>query len=55
MLVLARRENPPFDERDLTLLAALGQEAGELLAAAIDTRALARALWDFRDQPDPPH
>ena len=53
--MLARRENPPFDEDDLTLLAALGEEAGELLSAAIDTRALARTLWEFRDEDDPPH
>jgi hypothetical protein len=54
LLVLARREDPPFDEGDLTVLATLGNEAGPLLAAAIETRALARRLWEFRDEVDLP-
>ncbi len=52
LLLLARRDDPPFDEGDLTILAALGAEAGPLLAGAIDTRALARSLWEFRDEAD---
>ena len=54
LIVLARREDPPFDEGDLTLLATLGSEAGPLLAAAIDTRGLARRMWEFRDEVDLP-
>jgi hypothetical protein len=55
LLLVARRDDPPFDEGNLTVLAALGSEAGPLLSAAIDTRSLARTLWEFRDEPDPPH
>jgi hypothetical protein len=54
LLLLARREDPPFDEGDLTVLATLGAEAGALLSAAVDTRSLARAMWEFRDEPDLP-
>lgn len=54
LLILARREDPPFDEHDLAALATVGAEAGPLLAAAIDTRALARRLWEFRDEVDLP-
>lgn len=54
LLILARRDAPPFDENDLAVLAALGAEAGPLLAAAVDTRALARRLWEFRDEADLP-
>jgi hypothetical protein len=55
VILLARKSDPPFDEADLASLAALGEEAGPLLAAALDTRSLARELSDFRDQPDLPH
>jgi hypothetical protein len=54
LILLARREDPPFDEGDLTVLATLGQEAGSLLAAAIDTRSLARTMWEVRDEADLP-
>lgn len=54
LLLLARRDWPPFDEDDLTVLARLGDEAGPLLATAMETRALARALWEFRDELDLP-
>jgi hypothetical protein len=54
LLLLARRDDPPFDEGDLTILAGLGAEAGPLLAAAIDTRSLARTMWEFRDEADLP-
>ena len=53
-LLLARKSDPPFDEDDLTLLAGLGEEAGPLLAAAVDTRALARELADLGDDADLP-
>jgi hypothetical protein len=54
VLLLARKGDPPFDENDLTLLAALGEEAGPLLAAAVDTRSLARELAEFGDAADLP-
>ncbi|MGH8969500.1 MAG: GAF domain-containing protein [Actinomycetes bacterium] len=54
LLLLARRQDPPFDETDLAVLATLGEEAGPLLKSAVDTRRLARALWVFRDEDDPP-
>jgi hypothetical protein len=54
VLLLARREDPPFDEDDLAVLATLGNEAGPLLSAALETRALARHLYDFRDETDLP-
>ncbi len=54
LLLLARRDDPPFDEHDLTILAGLGKEAGPLLGAAVETRSLARTLWEFRDEADLP-
>lgn len=54
LLILARREDPPFDEQDLAILATLGAEAGPLLSAAVDTRSLARSLWEFRDEVELP-
>jgi CheY-like chemotaxis protein len=54
VLLLARREDPPFDEGDLAVLATLGTEAGPLLSAALETRSLARHLYDFRDEGRPP-
>jgi hypothetical protein len=55
VILLARRDDPPFDEEDLAVLATLGNEAGPLLSAALDTRSLARHLYDFRDETDLPH
>ena len=54
LLLLARRDDPPFDEENLRVLAALGEEAAPLLGSAVDTRTLARCLWDFRDEVDLP-
>jgi len=54
LILLARREDPPFDEENLRFLAALGEEAAPLLGSAIDTRTLARCLWTFRDEVDLP-
>ena len=54
LLIMARRDDPPFTEEDLSALAAVGREAQELLQAALDTRSLARALWQFRDEVDLP-
>jgi hypothetical protein len=55
IVLLARREDPPFSETELTALATLGVEAGPLLTAALTTRDLARALASFRDELDTPH
>jgi hypothetical protein len=52
LLLLARRDDPPFDEGDLTVLAGLGNEAGPPLTVAMEIRSLARILWTFRDQED---
>ena len=49
VLILARRQDVPFTEADLGVLARIGTEAGPLLKAAMDTRELARVLSDFRD------
>ena len=49
LLLVARDEDPAFTEDDVLNLARVGQEAAPLLAAALDTRALARALWEFSD------
>jgi hypothetical protein len=49
VLVLARDEGPDFTDADVTTLVELGEEAGPLLAAAADARALARALAHLRD------
>jgi hypothetical protein len=49
LLLVARDDGPGFDEDDLLALASVGQEAAPVLAAALDTRALARALSEFRD------
>jgi len=54
LLIMARRDDPPFTEEDLSALAAVGREAQDLLQAALDTRSLARALWQFRDEVDLP-
>jgi len=54
LLIMARRDDPPFTEENLSALAALGREAQELLQAAVDTRSLARALSQFRDEADLP-
>jgi hypothetical protein len=49
ILLLGRMSDPPFDERALTELAAIGKEAGPLLSAALDVRLLARSLQGFSD------
>jgi hypothetical protein len=49
LLLVARDDDPPFTEDDLRVLALVGQEAAPLLSAALDTRALARALLEFSD------
>jgi hypothetical protein len=49
LLLVARDDDPPFTETDLLALAHVGQEAAPLLSAALETRALARALSEFRD------
>lgn len=54
LLIVARRDDPPFTEENLSALAAVGREAQELLQAALDTRSLARALSQFRDEVDLP-
>jgi hypothetical protein len=53
LLLVARDDDPAFTEDDLLLLARVGQEAAPLLSAALDTRALARALSEFTDGPTP--
>jgi hypothetical protein len=53
LLLVARDDDPAFTEDDLVLLALVGQEAAPLLSAALDTRALARAMFEFRDGPSP--
>lgn len=54
LMLLARKDDPAFSEDDLSTLAILGEEAGPLLAAAVETRALARTMWEFRDEDDLP-
>ena len=49
LTILARREDPPFDESDLRQLVTLGTEASELVRAALDVRQLARTLQPFLD------
>ena len=49
IIMLARDDGPPFEERELAALAKLGTEAGPLLSAAMDTRSLSRLLSEFRD------
>jgi hypothetical protein len=49
LLLVARDEDPAFTEDDVLNLARVGQEAAPLLSAALDTRALARALLEFSD------
>jgi hypothetical protein len=49
LLLVARDEDPAFTEDDVLNIALVGQEAAPLLAAALDTRALARALAEFSD------
>jgi len=47
--LVARDEDPAFTEDDVLNLARVGQEAAPLLSAALDTRALARALAELSD------
>jgi hypothetical protein len=49
LLLVARDEDPAFTEDDVLNLARVGQEAAPLLSAALDTRALARALAELSD------
>jgi hypothetical protein len=53
LLLVARDDDPPFTEDDLLTLARVGQEAAPLLSAALEIRALARALSEFRDEDSP--
>jgi hypothetical protein len=53
LLLVARADDPPFTEDDLLMLARVGQEAAPLLSAALETRALARAVSEFRDSDGP--
>jgi hypothetical protein len=48
-LLLLARSTETFDESDLEALAGLVDEAGPLLARAVDVRRLARALGPYRD------
>jgi hypothetical protein len=50
VLLVARDEDPAFTEASLAELARMGDEAGLLLAAALDVRDLARRLQAFVDQ-----
>lgn len=52
VLLLARQDDPPFDTDDLEALATLADEAAPLLTCAVETRALARVLTEFRDEDD---
>jgi hypothetical protein len=49
-ILLMARDDTPFEEADLAKLAGLCDEAGHLLADAVDVRKLARQLSDFIDQ-----
>lgn len=53
LLLVARDDDPGFTQDDLLMLARVGQEAAPLLSAALETRALARALSEFRDEDGP--
>jgi hypothetical protein len=47
--VILARDTDAFDESQLSAVAAACADAGALLADALQVRALARALGDFRD------
>jgi hypothetical protein len=49
ILLIARDGDPPFDEDVLGLIAGVAEEAGLLLAAALDVRELARKLETFAE------
>jgi hypothetical protein len=49
VLVLARDEDPAFADEEVDTLVALAAEAGPVLSAAVEARALARALAPLRD------
>lgn len=49
ILLMARDEDPPFDEAVLGSLAELAREATPLLTEAMHTRELARSLADLQD------
>jgi hypothetical protein len=52
VLIVARDTDPGFTEQALADLAHLADEAGLLLAAALDVRDLARRLQPFTDVAD---
>jgi chemotaxis protein histidine kinase CheA len=54
LLLLARAQDPPFGERDLSSLVALAREAAPLIVEALSVRQLARLLSRFRDDQDNP-
>jgi len=47
-LIILARDDEPFNETELTRLASLAADAGNLLAEALSVRALARALSEYR-------
>ena len=52
LLLLARDGDAPFDEADLARIAAIIDEAGPLLADAVDVRSLARSLAPMIERPE---
>jgi hypothetical protein len=52
ILLVARDDDPGFTEETLVELAVLADEAGLLVAAALDVRELARKLRAFTDHTD---
>jgi hypothetical protein len=52
LLLVARDGDTTFVEDELLALARVANEAAPLLAAALETRSLARALAEFRDATD---
>ena len=49
ILLVARDDDPPFDEQDLVEMARLAREAAPLLTEALRLRDVARALSPYRD------
>jgi hypothetical protein len=52
VLIVARDTDPGFENTDVARLASMSDEAGVLLAAALDIRDLARRLLPLADLPD---
>ena len=50
VVLLARKNDPPFDEASLRGLVEVADEAAPLISAAVEVRTLARLLDGFRDQ-----